>query len=56
MQCKQCDEELLKDDSLFGHIGEVIECPKCKIRYSLEYEETWNGEEEANEFWLEEVF
>ena len=44
-----CDGEFEAD---WDDLGEVVQCPRCLGRMSIEFEETWDGEEEH--CWWEE--
>jgi hypothetical protein len=51
-----CDHQQLKELLDFKHIGDPpVECPDCHQLVEVEYEETWDGEEEGNFFWLHVV-
>ena len=45
-----CNEWHEVDHDLY----ENVTCPKCHIKYKTEYEESWDGEEEQQFYWLGE--
>jgi hypothetical protein len=52
----ECDHPRLNDMLEFDHIGDPpVECPDCHQLVEVQYEETWNGEEEGNIFWFRVV-
>ena len=50
--CKKCGEPIFPDLS-FSDIGETKTCPFCGAEHSVEYDESWDGENEVCVFWLE---
>lgn len=52
--CLKCSEDvgrLMNWDTL---VKDYIECPKCSNKMVVEYDESWDGEEELQYWWLEQ--
>lgn len=50
LKCKFDVSDLMDWDTL---CSEFIECPKCNHKMKVEYDESWDGEEENSYWWLE---
>ena len=50
LSCKEDVSSLMNWDTL---CEDFIECPSCKTKMVVEYDESWDGEEENSYWWLE---
>lgn len=54
MECLKCNANISELVN-FNTIGDTIICPKCGNKMIVEYDESWDDEEERNYFWVEQV-
>ena len=52
----RCDHPHLQDRLDYKYLTEPpVECPDCRQLVDVKYDESWDGEEESQFFWLEVV-
>ena len=51
LKCKHDVSDLMNWDTL---CEEFIECPNCGNKMTVEYDESWDGENEDSWWWLEQ--
>ena len=54
MKCLKCEADVSELVNYHTLGDEFIECPECGNKMVVEYEETWDGEEENQYWWLEQ--
>lgn len=52
--CSKCEEDLSSLINWDTLTEEYIECPKCNHKMTVEYDESWDGEEETQYWWVED--
>lgn len=56
MRPPDCEHSKLEHLLSYEHLGEPpVECPDCRQFVKTGYDESWDGEEEQQFFWLEVV-
>ena len=56
--CPYCEydlEEWFREHREISCYGDEFNCPKCNGRVERKFEESWDGEEEHQYYWLSKV-